>query len=579
MKPQLTAKTPFLNISSVDELSSYFGHTRRSLDYIIYVLIDEKKYKEFNIKKRRGGARSISSPNGAIRKLQAKLKSTLEEIYRPKVSVHGYVSGRGIKSNASRHIRKKWVGKVDLQDFFPSIHFGRVFGLFKSAPFNFDHDVAKRLAAICCHKGGLPQGGLTSPIISNIICSKLDVEITDLCKAMRVSYSRYADDMVFSSNQEDFPNDILVFNAPGASVGPKLLQILSNNGFAINPEKTSLISSKSRQMVTGVVVNRKMNVPKEYVRQLKGILHAWKKFGKDEVEKRFFEKYDKRNRVGFEAGSISFEDVIRGKVLHVGAIKGWHDTVYLDLAKKFQNLSERFEVDKIRSYKDKQLHIKLYTEGISDLQHIEAAHVNHFSGNGFKSLKFDFETSIPLGGTMLYSKFNQQKGVTQDKLTIFLFDRDIDQTIFKEISKDGKEYSKWGNGLYAAILPVPSTLHCHEREVSIECYYEQKDLKRRTDEGRRIYTKDEFNDQGDFSNSIFLKYQYPKKKSYIVDDGVIGPIHFNGSLNQVNVALGKNAFSLNVKNNVTGFDNINFTGFKPLFDMLVEIQNDFLFKK
>lgn len=570
-------ETSFLEIKSVDDLAAYFGYTRQQLDYILYAMLDEKKYKVFHIKKRNGSTRVIHSPNGPIRKLQKRLKATLDEIYQPKSCVHGYITNRGIKSNATKHTRKKWVARIDLKDFFPSIHYGRVFGMFKSKPFNFTPDIAKRLAAMCCHDKFVPQGAITSPVISNIICSRLDLEIMKLCINQKIYYTRYADDLILSTNREEFPSDFLS-NIDGKIIaGATLESVIKGNGFEINTDKNSLISSKSRQMVTGVVVNRKLNVTKTYTRQLKGILHAWEIYGKESVEKRFFEKYDKRNRIQDEHHVLSFDHIVRGKILHIASIKGFRDKVFIKMAKRFEKLSDGFELKKIRSYSAAQLSVRLLTEGKTDLIHIESAQ-SHFKNNGFESLLIDFESSLPIGAdSKLKTKLDQLKGIEQKHLTICLFDRDIENTIKEEVTST-IGYKKWAKGLYSAIIPLPETFPCSENQISIESYYPEETLFAYDGEGRRLYARSEFNDDCTHKKSNFIRFKHPKlpASKYLLDCDVVGNVIIDTSdVKSPNIALSKTNFALHIKNKAAGFEEVDFKNFRPLFSLLSAIQNDF----
>src|SRR5690606_10191540 len=128
----------------------------------------------FQIEKKSGGKRQICAPREPLKSIQLRLKHALINIYKNKSCVHGFIQQRSIVTNARQHISKCLLVNIDLEDFFSSINFGRLRGLFLSDPFNFNSDVATILAHICCCNGILPQGCPTSPILSNFICRKLD---------------------------------------------------------------------------------------------------------------------------------------------------------------------------------------------------------------------------------------------------------------------------------------------------------------------------------------------------------------------------------------------------------------------
>ena len=122
---------------------------------------------------------------------------------------HGFKRNRSIITNAKQHRNRRHVFNVDLEDFFPSINFGRVRGYFiRDSSFALDKDVATVIAQIACHENALPQGSPCSPVISNLIAHVLDMHLVNLASMVGCTYSRYADDLTFSTNKESFPPEI-----------------------------------------------------------------------------------------------------------------------------------------------------------------------------------------------------------------------------------------------------------------------------------------------------------------------------------------------------------------------------------
>ena len=250
------------------------------------------KYSSFDVPKRRGGVRKISAPSPELKLLQRNLSDVLqncaEEINKGKKwqdqLAHGFKRGRSIITNAAKHQKRRYVFNVDLQDFFPAINFGRVRGFFiKDANFMLHPKVATVLAQIACHENGLPQGAPCSPVISNLIGHVLDIHLCKLASASGCTYSRYADDITFSTNKPDFPSGIAKRTAGEThkwGVGDKLLDAVTNAGFAINPTKTRMQYRSSRQAVTGLVVNRKVNIPSDYRRTVRAMAHRLFRTGK-----------------------------------------------------------------------------------------------------------------------------------------------------------------------------------------------------------------------------------------------------------------------------------------------------------
>ena len=141
----------------------------------------------------------ISAPDERLKFLQRKLADKIAQLYRPRNPVHGFVADRSIKTNALAHMRRRFVVNVDLKDFFPTISQNRVEGMLLSL--GIDARVAEILARICCNNRHLPQGAPSSPVLSNMICFRLDKELMSIAKDARCIYTRYADDITLSSHQ------------------------------------------------------------------------------------------------------------------------------------------------------------------------------------------------------------------------------------------------------------------------------------------------------------------------------------------------------------------------------------------
>lgn len=277
--------------STLHDVAALLGFQPPALAYILYVKPPLSKYSSFDVPKRGGGARKIKAPSPDLLLLQRRLSDLLqncvEEINRDRKwkddLAHGFKRHRSIITNALRHHKRRFVFNIDLQDFFQTINFGRVRGFFiKDANFLLDAKVATTLAQIACFDNGLPQGAPCSPVISNLIGHVLDIRLCKLAFAYGCTYTRYADDITFSTNKPDFPPSVAVHAAGVAhkwEVGAKLEQAVISAGFAINPAKTRMQYRSSRQAVTGLVVNRKVNIRTEYRRTVRAMAHTLFKTG------------------------------------------------------------------------------------------------------------------------------------------------------------------------------------------------------------------------------------------------------------------------------------------------------------
>ncbi|HAU0484850.1 TPA: RNA-directed DNA polymerase, partial [Legionella pneumophila] len=281
------------NFNSLDTLVSLFGINYSNLAKLIYPTTNNL-YHSFSIPKKSGELREINAPNRILKEIQYKLLNELQSYYSKRNCTHGFINERNVVTNARPHVKKNIILNLDLKEFFQSIHFGRVRNLFMSNPFNFNKNVATVLAQICCHKGHLPQGAPTSPLITNLICYKLDKELSKLAFNNNCTVTRYVDDITFSFNcsHDKIPRDILDgISGESISISKKLVNIINKNGFEINYKKVRLSSSNQRQQVTGIVTNVKVNLPRKYIKKTQSMLYAWKNFSLPNAEQAHINNY------------------------------------------------------------------------------------------------------------------------------------------------------------------------------------------------------------------------------------------------------------------------------------------------
>lgn len=273
--------------TSRSDLAILLRFTPKSFSYVLFQVADCDKYTDFEIKKKNGGIRLISAPIPQLKLLQSRLSGCLQDCMaeiekadgvKEKFAIsHGFHSGRSIFTNADVHKGRRWVFNLDLEGFFPSINFGRVRGYFiKNKNFALNTDVATVVAQIACHNNSLPQGSPCSPVISNLLAHMLDMRISRIAKKARCSYTRYADDLTFSCNKKAFPEGIAQRSQVDESIwipSDKLRHTIFSSGYKINRSKTRMQVYWSRQDATGLVVNAKVNVPREYVKTARAQCH------------------------------------------------------------------------------------------------------------------------------------------------------------------------------------------------------------------------------------------------------------------------------------------------------------------
>ena len=268
-------------------------------------------YRQFQIPKKSGGMRTITAPDGELKDIMLTLAFILNELYIPTPEAMAFIPGRSIVENANQHIGQNYVLNLDLSDFFTSITANMVernlvkLGI---APL-----VARDIATICTYPttadhhvlNVVPQGAPTSPVISNICSMTLDNRLSGLARRFHVTYTRYADDITFSSNHNVYHED--------GEFMRELYHIISDCHFTVNEKKTRLQKRGGRQEVTGLTVSEKPNVCRKYIKNLRALIHHISKI---------------------EAPEMHDINVARGKLNFLRMVKGQDDSTYIRLAVK-----------------------------------------------------------------------------------------------------------------------------------------------------------------------------------------------------------------------------------------------------
>lgn len=366
--------------------------------------INKKRYTSFEIAKRTGGKRIIHAPVKGLKSLQYCLNLILGAVFEPHPAAMGFVSGRSVVANAAIHTNSKYVYNIDLKDFFHSIDQARVWKCLQLPPFcigqasealrrqaaeltpllGFDmgaalagskYEVVNVISALCCaelpveqlqednsikviRKNVLPQGAPTSPVITNIICQRLDHLLTGVAKRFGLRYTRYADDITFSSSHFIYKTD--------SNFQKEIQRIIAQQGFQIKASKTRLQHEAYRQEVTGLVVNQRVNVHVGYIKQLRMWLYNWETYGYDKAGQLFFQ--DQLRVSGqVKKGLPGMVLVLMGKLQYLKMVRGAEDSQYQQLYNRFHQLLLSI------SSRDKQLEDVLNTllaKGIDEAMHL-----------------------------------------------------------------------------------------------------------------------------------------------------------------------------------------------------------------
>lgn len=210
---------------------------------------------------------------------------------------------------------------IDLKDFFHSVSASRVRYMFMSSPFDFERELATCLALLCCYNKHLPMGAPTSPALSNFVCIEMDKHLKELATKNKLVYSRFADDITFSSD-----------SAISEKVITEIKIVISNHGFRINTDKYRLQRHTNKQSVTGIKVNKKVNVERTYIRNIRAVLHDVETNGMYMAAKKYFKKNTLRDN-----WENAFMRSIDGRIRFVGFVRGQNDSIYIKLKDKLSN--------------------------------------------------------------------------------------------------------------------------------------------------------------------------------------------------------------------------------------------------
>jgi len=218
-------------------------------------------YDVFYVHKRHGGKRLIENPNPVLKSIQRKLNKYLQVVYyyRCPQSSHGFVINvkrgmkKGIISNARTHIGSKYMLNIDLKDFFHYVKYNMVYGIYNSDIFNFNNDLVKILTDLSCKDERLPMGAPTSPVLANMACINMDLELESICKDFKIKYTRYADDMTFSG-VNPIPDHLI----------KKIYLIINEAGFVVNEKKVKMRGINDIKKVTGIIVGNDLSLGVEF---------------------------------------------------------------------------------------------------------------------------------------------------------------------------------------------------------------------------------------------------------------------------------------------------------------------------
>ncbi|MCC6312854.1 MAG: RNA-directed DNA polymerase [Thermomicrobiales bacterium] len=250
-------------------------------------------YRRTLIPKRQGGFRLISTPIPRLAAAQRRILAAIGPHFPVHPAATAFRLGMSVRVNAACHTGRPIVVRIDLADFFSAVRFGQIHRAFECA--GCTHEAARILASltsdvaatvrprghrtlVVAGRGGLPQGACTSPVLANAICWDLDEDARTLGRRLGFTYTRYADDLVFSAGNSRAPVDTLI---------RETRRIIQAYGFHVNEAKTRVMRAGGRQVVTGLVVNgSEPRVPRPDLRRFRAFLHHCETEGLDVMSER-----------------------------------------------------------------------------------------------------------------------------------------------------------------------------------------------------------------------------------------------------------------------------------------------------
>ncbi|MGL2986424.1 reverse transcriptase family protein [Flavobacterium sp. RSSA_27] len=325
----------FLSLKKPMQLTRFFNLPFFEIEEII----NNPIYTQYIIPKKSGGSRQIEAPEERLKKIQKQLNFYLQAHYlwiKPR-EVFGFVINPNdlepfcnIAENAKVHINHKQVLNLDIKDFFPSLTAAQVKQVFSGPLFNFNEQMATAFTLLTTYKGKLPIGAPTSPVLSNFICKALDNDLILFAKENHLNYTRYADDLTFSSQQTIETKTI-----------DQIKALITKHHLVVNEKKVHLKGNHSKQIVTGITVNTRINVDRKLLKKTRAMLHDLTVNGLETATQKHFKTSDNIPKLKYK-----FLNRLDGYINFIGQIRGKQNPTYSKYKETFKKISIQLEVNK-----------------------------------------------------------------------------------------------------------------------------------------------------------------------------------------------------------------------------------------
>ncbi len=291
------------------------------------------RYYCFTIRKQSGGLREIETPAFQLKELQRKLNYYLQAYYymNQSSSSYGYIISPGnrknyknIVKNAEQHLGNRYMMKVDFDDFFHQIKTRDVMGMFLANNLSFTQKAAHTLASVCTNNDRLPMGAPTSPVLSNLFALELDHTLEKWAGDHAIIYSRFVDDLTFSSGEKEITNQHFA----------EVRDICLQHNLILNPEKTKLSGPGDEKIVTGLVLNKTVDIHPEFYKQLDMDLQRLKSIYEATLLTNQFEDNPLLKK---------FKQEVQGQVNFIGMVEGYRSPIFKDYLNRYHQALEADE--------------------------------------------------------------------------------------------------------------------------------------------------------------------------------------------------------------------------------------------
>ena len=303
-------------------------------------MVKDARYKEMIIPKKNGKIRVVHEPDEIMKSVHAYLKTMLQHTYMIALSqmhhpaIHPPLTNEGksvfqlpVTEHAARFVKKKYICKFDIHHFYPSVSREIIFTMLTSSPYHVDKETAALVSMACTHKNQMVQGASTSPVLGDMLFLMNDLYFFEHYFYRGIIYGRYVDDIIFASDEP----------LPFEEIKRDLIQKLHPLGLKIHEKKTGSFGPQHRRTVTGITINEKLNVSRNYIRHLRAILHDWKQHGIDNATASHFHLLLPEVN---EHVKSNFIKRVQGLVSWVGQVRGQNDAIYLRMKNQYKELRD-----------------------------------------------------------------------------------------------------------------------------------------------------------------------------------------------------------------------------------------------